>query len=109
MSRLAAVWAEIRDSLWFVQAVLTALAVLLAFTTIWLDQQDFVQQDGLWFLFEAGYEGARGVLSTIAGSVITITGVVFSITIVALQLASSQFTPRVLLDAFPLTRLTARG
>ena len=33
-------------------------------------------------------EGARGVLSTIAGSIITVTGVVFSITIVVLQLTS---------------------
>jgi len=48
------------------------------------------------WLFGGGAEGARGVLSTIAGSLITVTGVVFSVTIVALQLASSQFTPRVL-------------
>jgi uncharacterized membrane protein len=50
----------------------------------------------LWWLFGGSAEGARGVLVAIAGSLITVTGVVFSITIVALQLASSQFTPRVL-------------
>jgi uncharacterized membrane protein len=38
------------------------------------------------------------MLSAIAGGLITVTGVVFSVTIVALQLASSQFTPRVLRD-----------
>jgi uncharacterized membrane protein len=47
-------------------------------------------------LFSGGADGARGVLSAVAGSLITVTGVVFSVTIVALQLASSQFTPRVL-------------
>ncbi len=41
-------------------------------------------------------EGARSVLSTIAGSTITVAGVVFSITIVTLSLASSQFGPRLL-------------
>src|SRR5690606_11250439 len=41
-------------------------------------------------------DGARGVLSVIAGGLVTVTGVVFSVTIVALQLASSQFTPRLL-------------
>ena len=41
-------------------------------------------------------EGARAVLSTIAGSMITVAGVVFSVTIVALSLASSQFGPRLL-------------
>lgn len=40
--------------------------------------------------------GARSVLSTIAGSMITVAGVTFSITIVALNLASSQFGPRLL-------------
>ena len=41
-------------------------------------------------------DGAREVLSTIAGSMITVAGVVFSITIVALSYASSQYGPRVL-------------
>ena len=43
-----------------------------------------------------GPEGSRAVLSTVAGSMMTITSVTFSITIVALQLASSQFGPRLL-------------
>ncbi len=50
---------------------------------------------GSWILFDAGPESARSVLSTIAGAMISVTGLVFSITIVVLQLASSQFTPRV--------------
>jgi uncharacterized membrane protein len=40
--------------------------------------------------------GARGMLSAIAGSIITVAGVAFSIIIVALTLASSQYTPRIL-------------
>ena len=38
----------------------------------------------------------RTLLATLASSMITIAGVVFSITIVALSLASSQYTPRIL-------------
>jgi len=48
------------------------------------------------FIFQAGPDGARAMLSTIAGAMISVTGLVFSITIVVLQLASSQFSPRVL-------------
>jgi uncharacterized membrane protein len=48
------------------------------------------------FFFQGGPDGARVVLSMIAGSTLTLTVLVFSITIVALQLASSQFSPRVL-------------
>jgi uncharacterized membrane protein len=47
-------------------------------------------------LFGAGAAGSRGMLSTIAGSMITVAGVVFSITIVSLSLASSQYSSRVL-------------
>jgi uncharacterized membrane protein len=47
-------------------------------------------------LFGAGAEGARGMLTAIASSMITVAGVIFSITIVALSLASSQYTSRVL-------------
>ena len=48
------------------------------------------------FLFRGGPEGARSVLSSIITAMISVTGLVFSITIVALQLSSSQFSPRIL-------------
>jgi len=47
-------------------------------------------------LFGAGAAGARGMLSTIAGSMMTVVGVTFSMTLVALTLASSQYTSRIL-------------
>ena len=47
-------------------------------------------------VFRGGIDGSRGVLTAIAGSLITAVTLVFSITIVTLQLASSQFTPRLL-------------
>jgi len=49
-----------------------------------------------WFLYGGNPEGARSVLSTIAASMVTIAGVIFSITLVALTMASSQFGPRLL-------------
>jgi uncharacterized membrane protein len=48
------------------------------------------------FLFAGGPEGARALLAAIITSMISFTGLVFSITIVVLQLTSSQFSPRVL-------------
>ena len=48
------------------------------------------------FLFAGGPEGARALLGAIITSMITFTGLVFSITIVVLQLTSGQFSPRVL-------------
>lgn len=88
--------ARLRGSLWFVPSLMTVAAVLLSVLTVWIDETLFEDLPSNWFLFNASSEGARSILSTIAGSVITVTGVVFSMTIVALQLASSQYTPRVL-------------
>ena len=49
-----------------------------------------------WWIYSGGPDGARAVLSVIAGSMISVAGVVFSITIVVLSLASSQFGPRLI-------------
>ncbi len=48
------------------------------------------------FLFGGGADAARSVLGAIAGSLITVTSLTFSLTVVTLQLASSQFSPRLL-------------
>jgi len=48
----------------------------------------------LQYVFQGGPDGAREVLGTVSSAMISVTGLVFSITIVVLQLASSQFTPR---------------
>ena len=47
-------------------------------------------------MFGAGAEGARGMMSTIAGSMMSVVGVTFSMTLLALALASSQYTSRIL-------------
>jgi uncharacterized membrane protein len=97
MARLGTLWDEITDSLWFVPALITAGCVGLAILLIsYNDAISGVLDSDLWFIFAGSGDGAQGVLQAIATSIITVTGVVFSVTIVALQLASSQFTPRVL-------------
>jgi uncharacterized membrane protein len=97
LNKLRAVWNEVRDSLWFLPAVLTLAGAALAVLMVGLDQQDVLPEETapLW-LMTGSSDGARGVLSAIASGIITVTGVVFSVTIVALQLASTQYTPRVL-------------
>ncbi len=95
-TRLGLLWSSVRDSLWFVPALSTALALLLALVIVRVDAAWSASGTMEDFLFSGGADGARGVLTAVAGSLITVTGVVFSVTVVALQLASSQFTPRVL-------------
>ncbi|GAB4379417.1 MAG: DUF2254 domain-containing protein [Elainellaceae cyanobacterium] len=73
------------------------VAVGLAFATLALDRagkKGPIEQ--LSWIYTGGPDGARAVLSAVAGSLATVTATAFSITIVALQLASSQFGPRLL-------------
>ena len=97
MAWLTMLWAKTRDSLWFLPGILTFAAIALAVGVTSVERQDaYTWVSWRWWGFGGGVEGARGVLNAIAGGLITVTGVTFSVTIVALQLASSQFTPRVL-------------
>jgi len=96
-ARLKLWWYEVKNSLWFLPAVLTAAAMLLSVLTVQIDQTLLLnRRAGVHWLFSGGTDGARGVLQAIAGTMITVTALVFSITVVALQLAASQLTPRVL-------------
>jgi uncharacterized membrane protein len=73
------------------------LAVALSFAIIGADshlRDDMLREQG--WVYTGGAEGARAVLSVIAGSIITVAGTTFSITIAALSLASAQFGPRLL-------------
>ncbi len=96
-ARLAQLWDALRTSYWFVPSLMAAGAVALSFASVHLDERvSYKWVRAVGWLWAGGAEGARQVLSTIAGSMITVAGVTFSITIVALTLASSQFGPRLL-------------
>ncbi len=74
----------------------TLLAGLLAAAVIAFDEQLGASGRHLPWTFQGGADSARTVLSTIAGSMITVAGTIYSLTIVVLTLASVQFAPRVL-------------
>ena len=88
-------WYRLRGSFWFLPALMALAAILFAYTTTAIDRVFLSRESPVqWLVYSGGPDGARAVLSTIAGSMITVAGVVFSITIVVLTLASSQFGPR---------------
>jgi uncharacterized membrane protein len=95
--RIRSWWFDMQQGLWFFPSLMTCAAVVLAFAMLALDRGAFAQRQiqSRWF-FEGGAEGARGVLTTIAGTMITVATTVFSITIVTLQLGASQLSPRIL-------------
>lgn len=84
----------LRTGLWFVPGLFVVGAAVLAVVTLTVDRH--LHAEPGWLAFGGGATSAELILSTIATSMMTFTGLVFTITIVALQLASSQFSPRVL-------------
>ena len=90
-------WTRIRSSFWFIPATMASGALVLAFLTVAVDEPLTTWLTAsLGWTFTGAAEGASAVLSIVAGSMITIAGVVFSMTLVALSLASSQLGPRLL-------------
>jgi uncharacterized membrane protein len=102
MPRRCVVWPqwqreELRTNLWLIPAILILGALGLFVLTLRLDQAAYHGQfrPPTWVISGTA-DTARQLLTSIAASVITVVGIVFSITIVTLTLASTQFGPRML-------------
>ena len=93
-TRRAHLFEVLRTGLWFVPGLFVAGAAGLAVVTISVDHR--IDRLPSWIAFSGGPTSAEQILVTIAASMMTFTGLVFTISVVVLQLASSQFSPRVL-------------
>jgi uncharacterized membrane protein len=96
MVELQAVRERLRQSLWFIPTLFAVGAALLGAVLLAVDRDLALAGSAAAFAFGGTAEGARSVLSTIAQSMLTFTGLVFTITMLVLQLASSQLSPRVM-------------
>jgi uncharacterized membrane protein len=96
-ARLQHLWDTVRSSLWFLPLVMTAGATALALALLRMDRslgEEWASTIG--WVYSRSDAASQTVLAAIASSMVTITGLAFSIIVVALQLASSQFGPRLL-------------
>ncbi|OKJ13672.1 DUF2254 domain-containing protein [Kitasatospora sp. CB01950] len=89
---------HLRESFWFAPLVTCVGAVLLAGLTDLIDREIFAEAtaeqtaDTLLSFTSA----AKSVVSTVSSAMLTFIGVVFSISLVSLQMAAGQMSPRVL-------------
>jgi uncharacterized membrane protein len=88
---------NVRASYWFLPSLMAVGAIGVALAMVWID----VQLTGDWqrkipFLFYSQPDAARSLLATLAGSMITVAGVTFSLTLLAVSHATGQFGPRLL-------------
>jgi uncharacterized membrane protein len=98
-SKLKIITNALAENLWLIPLIAFSLALIMSRALVAFDRHLDVSGNA-WFVYGGSPQGARQLLATIAGSMITFIGLVFSSTIVVLQLASSQFSPRVLRSFF---------
>ena len=88
---------HLRESYWFIPTLMAVAAILLASGMVMLDSYEgSAWMNNLTWLYASRPSGARQVLSSIGGSMITVAGTVFSVTIAAVVYASGQYGPRLL-------------
>ncbi len=84
---------HVRTSLWFVPVMCVLVGVGLSFGTIAVDRAfDF---ELIPPSFTGGPDAALAILSTVAASMVSLTALVLTVTMVVVQLAMGQFSPRI--------------
>jgi uncharacterized membrane protein len=97
MQKILYLWEELKASFWFLPLLIILFGVGAAYALVWADHLTGYRPAGfLQYLFPGSVDSARSVLGIIAGAMIGVAGTVFSITLVALTLASGQLGSRLL-------------
>jgi uncharacterized membrane protein len=96
MERITLVWQQAKSSLWFLPGIFVFIAIILATVLPYVDQNVSLSPENEFWLFYGSPSAARTLLSTIAAAVITVISIAFSLTMIAIQQAATQYTPRVL-------------
>ncbi|HBV21437.1 MAG TPA: hypothetical protein DEF07_06925 [Nitrosomonas sp.] len=89
-------WEKLLTTIWFVPVLISTGLVIFAIGLLSLDQQFDVHNWSWTSTLQIGTVGIRQVLSVTTSAIISLTGVVFSISVVALTLAANQFGSKIL-------------
>lgn len=91
MGLIIRIWERLTHGLWFRPSIVALSLLALAIVVPMFEAEEHVDVP---FLYGGGADTARTLLATIAGSLMTVLALVFSLTLIAMQLVSSQITPR---------------
>jgi uncharacterized membrane protein len=91
--RISRLFIQLKSSLWFVPVLCVLAGAILSFGTILLDR--FFDYEAIPQDLVGGPQAASAILSTVAASMVSLTALVLTITMVVVQLAMGQFSPRI--------------
>ncbi|MDX2089066.1 MAG: DUF2254 domain-containing protein [Kofleriaceae bacterium] len=94
MFRIRQLFDDLLSGMVFRPLLITVLIVALAFGLVELEARGMLDSGGIWFL-RNDPESATDVLDVISGSMMPVISIVYSVLLVALSMASMQFSPRV--------------
>lgn len=98
--RLSALAERLRSSLFFVPMLAVVAALGAGFVSLYVDQRLERRGVELPLGLTATVDSSRALLGTVAGATISFAGVAFSVSLLIIQLASSQYSPRVVHTLF---------
>jgi uncharacterized membrane protein len=87
-------WDRLRGALWFLPTVSVVIFLVAGAVMSRVSISD--DSPLRWLAFQGTPEDARQLLIVVSSTMITVTGLVFALTIIALQIASGQYSPRLL-------------
>ncbi|MEX0884265.1 MAG: DUF2254 family protein, partial [Cyclobacteriaceae bacterium] len=97
MKKILFFWSELTSTFWFIPVFIIIISLFFAFGLLYWDSRVTIEPEGIYqYLLTSSPDSARSILTTVSGAMIGVAGTVFSITLVALTLASSQFGPRLI-------------
>ena len=91
--RVSKVLIHLRSSLWFVPVMCVVAGAGLSFVTIALDR--LFNYEAVPRNLVGGPDAATAILATVAASMVSLAALVLTITMVVVQLAMGQFSPRI--------------
>jgi len=98
--RVSALVERLRSSLFFIPMIAVFFATVLGFVSLAVDRNIDSFMADFPIGFTSTVESARTLLGVIAGATISFAGVAFSVSLLIIQLASSQYSPRVVHTLF---------
>lgn len=97
MKKLLFFWEELKSTFWFIPILIIVLAAGISVGAIYLDSRADFPKEGIFsYILTGNADSARSLLAAISAAMIGVAGTVFSITLVTLSLAATQFGSRLL-------------
>jgi uncharacterized membrane protein len=100
-------WNPIRQSLWFVPVMCVLAGVGSSFVVLWIDGVFDYKLVPRWMT--GGPDASLAILSSIAASMVSLAALVLTITMVVVQLAMGQFSPRIVQTILKTSQASLRS